>query len=123
MNTMAMPVRLPLYDHDYDPAKVTERVETTPYRYETHNYAFAVNQPAYDIKDQLSKITCPTLATVGRYDWITPVAASERIAERIPNSRLVEFEKSGHSPQIEEAEEWRRTVREFLREVGADGRG
>ncbi|GIF73425.1 alpha/beta fold hydrolase [Asanoa siamensis] len=113
---------LPLYDHVYDPAKVIEKVEATPYRYQTHNYAFSVNIPNYDIKDQLHKITCPTLVTVGRDDWITPVASSEIIASMIPNARLVVFEKSGHSPQVEEAELWRQTVRAFLNEVGADDR-
>jgi proline iminopeptidase len=113
---------LPLYDHVYDPAKVTEKVEATPYRYQTHNYAFSVNIPNYDIKDQLHKITCPTLVTVGRDDWITPVASSEVIASLIPDARLVVFEKSGHSPQVEEAELWRQTVRAFLAEVGADDR-
>ncbi|MQA03753.1 MAG: alpha/beta fold hydrolase [Streptosporangiales bacterium] len=111
---------LPLYDYDYDPAKVEERVASTPYRYQAHNYAFAVNQPNYDIKAQLPGITCPTLVTVGRYDWITPVEASERIVSSIPDARLVVFEKSGHSPQIEEADEWRRVVRAFLHDVGAD---
>lgn len=111
---------LPLYDYDYDPAKVEEKARTTPYRYEAHNFAFAVNQPSYDIKAQLPGITCPTLVTVGRHDWITPVEASERIVSSIPGARLVVFEKSGHSPQIEEADEWRRVVREFLHEVGAD---
>lgn len=111
---------LPLYDYDYDPVKVEEKARSTPYRYEAHNYAFAVNQPAYDIKDQLPSVTCSTLVTVGRYDWITPVEASKRIVSSIPRARLVVFEKSGHSPQIEEADEWRRVVREFLHEVGAD---
>ncbi|WP_329110845.1 alpha/beta hydrolase [Micromonospora sp. NBC_01699] len=111
---------LPLYDHVYDPAKVTERVEATPYRYETHNYAFSVNMPNYDIKSQLHRITCPTLVTVGRDDWITPVASSEVIASLIPDARLVVFEKSGHSPQIEEAQRWRQVVRDFLHEIGAD---
>jgi len=78
--------------------------------------------PAYDIKAQLSRITCPTLVTVGRDDWITPVASSETIASLIPGARLVVFEKSGHSPQIEEAEQWRQVVRDFLHEVGADAR-
>ncbi|SNT01764.1 proline iminopeptidase [Asanoa hainanensis] len=113
---------LPLYDHVYDPAKVIEKVEATPYRYQTHNFAFSVNIPNYDIKDQLHRITCPTLVTVGRDDWITPVASSETITSLIPNARLVVFEKSGHSPQVEEAELWRQTVRDFLREVGADDR-
>lgn len=105
---------LPLYDFDYDPAVVEERVNTTPYRYEAHNYAFSVNIPNYDLKPKLPSITCPTLITVGRTDWITPVECSETIATLVPNSRLVIFEKSGHSPQIEEAEAWTRTVREFL---------
>jgi proline iminopeptidase len=108
---------LPLYDHHFDPAKVEERVATTPYRYETHNFAFAVNQPQYDIKAQLPGITCPTLVTVGRDDWITPVASSETIASLIPNAKLVVFEKSGHSPQIEERELWLEVVREFLHEA------
>jgi proline iminopeptidase len=111
---------LPLYDHVYDPAAVEAKVEATFYRYETHNFAFAVNQPNYDIKQQLPRITCPTLVTVGRSDWITPVESSRTIVELIPDARLVVFEKSGHSPQIEEAELWRQTVRDFLREVGAD---
>jgi proline iminopeptidase len=111
---------LPLYDHVYDPAKVEAKARQSTYRFETHNFAFAVNRPNYDIKDQLHRITCPVLITVGRHDWITPVEASERIVARVPNGRLVVFEQSGHSPQIEEADLWEHTVREFLHEVGAD---
>ncbi len=110
---------LPLYDHVYDPAAVEAKVESTFYRYATHNFAFAVNQPAYDIKALLPRVTCPTLVTVGRSDWITPVESSQTIVDLVPGARLVVFEKSGHSPQIEEAELWRKVVREFLTEVGA----
>lgn len=105
---------LPLYDHDYDPAKVAERVEATPYRFETHNWAFTENMPRYDLKDQLPQINCPTLVTVGRHDWITPVSCSETIADLIPAAELVVFEHSGHSPQVEEAELFQKVVREFL---------
>ena len=108
---------LPLYDFEYDPAAVERKVAATPYRYEAHNYAFSKNLPNYDLKPQLPGITAPTLITVGRTDWITPVSCSETIAELIPDSRLVVFERSGHSPQIEEAEAWTATVREFLAEV------
>lgn len=105
---------LPLYDHDYDPAKVEQRAAATPYHYRTHNYAFAHNQPNYDIKHLLPAITAPTLVTVGRHDWITPVPCSETIAELIPDAELRVFERSGHSPQVEEADLWEATVREFL---------
>lgn len=111
---------LPLYDHVYDPDKTAQKVASTPYRYQTHNFAFAHNQPTYDVKSQLASIRCPTLVTVGREDWITPVESSEIIASLVPDARLVVFEESGHSPQIEEADRWRSTVRDFLREVGAD---
>jgi proline iminopeptidase len=105
---------LPLYDFEYDPAKVAEKVAATPYRFEAHNYAFSINLPHYDLKPLLPSVTAPTLITVGRVDWITPVACSEKIAELIPDSQLVVFEKSGHSPQVEEAEAWTKTVRKFL---------
>lgn len=108
---------LPLYDFVYDPAAVERKVEATPYRYEAHNYAFSRNLPNYDLKGALPGISAPTLVTVGRTDWITPVSCSETIVSLIPDARLAIFEKSGHSPQIEEAEEWTATVRGFLHQV------
>lgn len=108
---------LPLYDFHYDPEATERKVQATPYRYEAHNYAFSVNLKSYDLKPQLSTVAAPTLITVGRTDWITPVSCSETIASLIPNSELVVFEESGHSPQIEEAEKWTKTVRSFLHRV------
>lgn len=110
---------LPLYDFNYDPSSTEKKVEATPYRYEAHNYAFSVNLPKYDLKPQLPSVAVPTLITVGRHDWITPVSCSETIESLLPNSELVVFEKSGHSPQIEEAELWTATVREFLHQWAA----
>ncbi|MCI0156212.1 alpha/beta hydrolase [Leifsonia shinshuensis] len=108
---------LPLYDFVYDPEAVERKVAATPYRYEAHNYAFSRNLPSYDLKEALPGITAPTLVTVGRTDWITPVSCSETIVSLIPGAELAVFEKSGHSPQIEEAEEWTATVRSFLHRV------
>lgn len=113
---------LPLYDFEYDPAVVERKVAATTYRYETHNWAFSRNLPDYDIKELLPSIICPTLVTVGRTDWITPVSCSEKIVSLIPGAQLAVFEYSGHSPQVEEAELWTKTVREFLDRV-VDKRG
>jgi proline iminopeptidase len=66
---------------------------------------------------RLGEIAVPTLITVGRVDWISPVAASEQLAAGLPNAQLAIFEKSGHSPQIEERDAWLATVREFLATV------
>ena len=110
---------LPLYDYNYDPAAVEAKANAPIYHYQTHNYAFSTNLPGYDIRPRLGEIACPTLITVGRVDWITPVEASEQLANGIPDAQLAIFEKSGHSPQIEEHDAWLQTVRDFLGKVDA----
>src|ERR1700733_7892971 len=108
---------IPLYDFEYDAERSAARVEAGIYRYEAHNWCFQHNMPGFDLKPQLPGVRCPTLVTVGRTDWITPVASAETIAALIPDSRLVIFEKSGHSPQIEEADKFQAVLRDFIREV------
>ncbi|CAB4664888.1 MAG: alpha/beta fold hydrolase [Actinobacteria bacterium] len=105
---------IPLYDFEYDPEVSSARVEAGIYRHEAHNWCFQHNTPIYDLKPALPNVLCPTLVTVGRTDWVTPVASAETIASLIPNSRLVIFEKSGHSPQFEEAELFQQTMRDFI---------
>jgi proline iminopeptidase len=93
------------------------RVEAGIYRHEAHNWCFQHNMPNYDLRSKLPGVACPTLVTVGRADWVTPVSSAETIASLIPNSRLVVFEKSGHSPQFEERELFQQVMREFLAET------
>ncbi|NMR19241.1 alpha/beta fold hydrolase [Cellulomonas fimi] len=109
---------LPLYDHSYDPAAVERKAASTTYHYATHNYAFGVNMPAYNLAPRLGEIACPVLVTVGRHDWRTPVPASQRIADGVAHGELVVFEHSGHSPQLEEPERFQAVVRDFLRRAG-----
>jgi proline iminopeptidase len=87
-------------------------------RVATHNAAFADCLPKYDVIDRLGEIRAPTLVTVGRHDWITPVACSERIAAGIPHAELAVFEHSGHSPPADEPALFQATVRDFLRRAG-----
>lgn len=109
---------LPLYDHSYDPEATERKAQATTYHYATHNAAFGVNMPTYDLTDRLGQITCPTLVVVGRHDWRTPVPASQEIVDRIPDAELVVFEESGHSPQLEEPEKFQAVVRDFLHRAG-----
>jgi proline iminopeptidase len=106
----------PLYTVKYDEEAVKQKIENIYYHYKTHNFAFTYNKPNYNLIPDLHKITVPTLVTVGRYDWFTPLEASEIIADKVPNSKLVIFENSGHSPQVEENEKYLQIVREFLQE-------
>ncbi|WP_161880722.1 alpha/beta fold hydrolase [Deinococcus alpinitundrae] len=104
----------PLYTVERNPAKEAEQLAQIPFRYETHNWAFSRNQPEYDLVSRLSEIEVPVLITVGRHDWITPLEASQELAAGLPDSELVIFEHSGHSPQREEANLFLQTVRDFL---------
>ncbi len=104
----------PLYNVDYDPVAGLKQLNSIPFRFETHNWAFSRNQPNYNIVARLPDIHVPTLVVVGRHDWITPLEASEEIAAGIPNSKLVIFEHSGHSPQTEERDTFLTTVNQFL---------
>ncbi len=107
---------IPLYDYEYDPVKSAAAVEAGIYRHESHNWCFQHNMPVYDLKRVLPTVTCPTLVTVGRADWVTPVSQAQVIADLVPDSRLVVFERSGHSPQTEEAELFQQVMRDFLTE-------
>jgi proline iminopeptidase len=103
----------PLYSYDPD-SPTSVDLDHARLNHRAHNAAFATNLPAYDLTGRLGEIGCPALVTTGRHDWIVPVAAAEQLAWGIPNARLAVFERSGHSPQIEEHEAWVAAVREFL---------
>ena len=113
---------IPLYDYEYDPVASAARVEAGIYRHEAHNWCFQHNG-----RPTTSSRSCPRSPrprwSRSAGDWVTPVSSAETIASLMPNAKLVVFEKSGHSPQIEERELFQSTVREFLdRAVPGAGR-
>lgn len=70
--------------------------------------------------DRLGSVQAPTLLLVGRHDPQTPLPASAELQAGIPNSRLVIFERSGHSPFVEEPLFFANTVDDFLLRVMND---
>jgi proline iminopeptidase len=95
----------PLYsikaDPDAAPPKSWERAIVSP---DAINIAFGQFLRSYDVRDQLPKITAPTLVIGARHDWICPPEFSEDIANLIPNSDLRIFENSGHAIRADEPE-------------------
>lgn len=67
-----------------------------------------------DLRPRLKGIGVPTLAIVGRHDFITTVVMAEEIARHIPHARLEIFEDSGHFAHVEEPEKFYRVVKEFV---------
>jgi 3-oxoadipate enol-lactonase len=65
--------------------------------------------------ERLSEIRLPTLIMVGEEDQGTPVAASQAMHERIPDSRLVVLPSAAHLSNIEQSEAFNLALMEFLR--------
>ena len=105
---------IPLYDYEYDPRSRPPRSRPGIYRHEAHNWCFQHNWGAYDLKADLPRSPCPRWSPWAASDWVTPVSSSETIATLMPNAELVVFERSGHSPQVEERELFQQTIREFV---------
>ena len=56
----------------------------------------------YDIRDQLHKITVPTLVVSCEQDYLTPVEEQEFIVSKIPNSHHVVLPGCGHASMYEQ---------------------
>jgi proline-specific peptidase len=85
--------------------------------YETMNgpneFVVIGNLKDWDRTDLLGEICAPTLITVGRHDELTPTCA-ETLHRGIPGSRMVLFEKSAHLAHLEEPDQYRRVIGDFL---------
>lgn len=66
------------------------------------------------IKDDLKKITAPTLLVWGKQDEITPPFVAEQFQEEIPDAELRWVDKCGHVPMMEQPEAFNRHFVDFL---------
>ncbi len=64
--------------------------------------------------ERLHKIRAPTLIVMGGKDIIVPPENGRILAEKIPNSKLVIFEESGHGLIVQEREKFLKIVTDFL---------
>lgn len=64
--------------------------------------------------ERLSEVKTPTLIIVGEEDPATPVAASEAIHERMPDSRLVVLPSAAHLSNVEQPDAFNRALIGFL---------
>jgi len=72
---------------------------------------------ALDYADRLREIRMPTLIIVGQEDMGTPVAASELMHAAIAGSKLVVLPSAAHLSNVEQAENFNRTLLGFLAQV------
>jgi len=68
----------------------------------------------FNLYDQLSRLTVPTLVIHGDYDPI-PIDAIEQIHQAIENSKLVILKDCGHFPFIEKQAEFIKTINDYFK--------
>jgi pimeloyl-ACP methyl ester carboxylesterase len=73
-------------------------------------------KPAFlrSVRDRLSEIQSPTLIVWGKQDRAFPVSHAEVAMKGIPQAKLKLFDQCGHLPYLEYADEFNRSVLEFL---------
>jgi pimeloyl-ACP methyl ester carboxylesterase len=102
-------------------AAVAEMREVTARNVTTEVFAAACDfMIETDTRDELGRISSPTLVMVGDEDVITPLdsgpdgAGAKFMAERIPRSELYVLEGCGHGNLVERAEDSIRKIVDFL---------
>ncbi|MDX2044158.1 MAG: alpha/beta fold hydrolase [Acidobacteriota bacterium] len=84
-------------------------------RQRAHGYAGQLNAIwEFNAFDRLPELNVPTLVMTGTDDVLVVPGNSKIIAERIPNSRLIEFAEAGHLFFIEKAEDVNQRLLEFF---------
>jgi len=58
----------------------------------------------YNMFNPVVNIPIPVFLALGKYDYVIPYTLWKKKYESIPNFNYVLFEKSGHTPQLEESE-------------------
>ena len=67
-----------------------------------------------DLRPLLAGITVPTLVVAGQYDRVTMPAASQTLAEALPNARYVEIRRAAHAPFLSHLPELSALLTDFL---------
>ncbi|HDD62636.1 MAG TPA: alpha/beta hydrolase [Chloroflexi bacterium] len=77
----------------------------------------AAVQLEINLLDEVHKINIPTLLITGEEDFICPPIQSERIAERIENSKVIIIPNAGHFPWFEQKDDFYQSLVPAAREM------
>lgn len=89
------------YDYHYNAAKLWEGVEINMQMF---NYVWGKLFRDIDITKGLNNFSKPIFLGLGKYDFIAPYNLWDPILPQFQNITIHVFEKSGHTPQLEESE-------------------
>lgn len=71
-----------------------------------------------DLDETIGQISCPTLILVGASDSATPPSEARRLHAKIKGSRLIVLPNSAHMAHLEQPDQFKQLVLEFLAYLG-----
>lgn len=104
----------------HDPSKFTQADKDAyrkPLKIENWDVAlwqFTIANRNADLTNQLGALRLPVLVLSGDDDRIVPAAQTEKLADGLPDRRVVVLSACGHVPQEECSEEWLPPVLDYL---------
>ncbi len=104
----------------YDPRHVTEAMVDELYEMVTDRayarYLVRVAKATRDrsVKEHLDRLNVPTLIIWGKNDCVTPPFVAEEFRQHISGAELAFLDECGHSPPIEQPEQFSRIMHDFL---------
>jgi proline iminopeptidase len=87
------------YDYQFDASRLWQDVTVIP---EMFDYVWGNLFKNIDITKNLESFNKPVLLMLGRYDYWNPPHLWEPLRSKFKNLTIRVFEKSGHTPQLEE---------------------
>jgi pimeloyl-ACP methyl ester carboxylesterase len=72
------------------------------------------DRSVYNLIEKIPKLHAPILFFWTTHNPTCPWPVADKVHQSVPGSRFVLVDKSGHWPQYERAEEFNRTLLEFL---------
>lgn len=110
---------MPYYWHQgFKEEYVSSLFNDTGINQDIASYMMGTLSREYDLRDSLAGIRVPALVLQGRYDWVTPMAGAQEMAQRIPNAKLHIFEQSSHMVFMEQPDELVAILKEWIASLG-----
>lgn len=99
------------YDPAYDASHLWQGVPLNMEAIRVFRDFFA---QGYELRWDPERLTAPVLVVMGRYDYAVPHVLWDRVRPELANLTFHLFERSGHTPPLEEPEQFDRVLLDWL---------
>ncbi len=103
------------YDYNYDATSLWKGVSVNMLAFD---YLWGKVFAAIDITQGLENFDIPVLVILGKYDYIVaPYYTWDKIKDKFKNIQIHVFQKSSHTSQMEEPEEFAKVLTNFMEKI------